>query len=137
MSYSNRLLVISAFAALANLGLLVLWIALGEGLTDLSKLSLRSSLGAVSLAYFFAFLVTAFGISLLVLLASPVLSRASKPVAVSAFILLGALLGAALFCWTESPLLFASCGALSAVLVALFIPSLFGRGCSEATSTSV
>lgn len=136
MGYAKRPLLVSLPAAAANLGLMFVWMGQFERLGDTSYWG-TNPLGSFFFFYGFSYLITAFGLSLLVLVASPFLSRfANRFPTIPLFIGLGGLLGWGLFAWTPNPSVFASCGALTAVLVALFIPSLFGRGGLQATSTS-
>ena len=134
MSYL-RLLLVSGLAAFGNLCVMQVWIGQFGRWNDPSYWG-TNPLASFFFFYGFSFLVTAFGVSLLILVASPLLSRTgNRYLTIPLFIGLGGLLGWGLFAWAPNPLVFASCGVLSAVLVALFVPSLFGRGCSQPTST--
>ena len=125
MSYAKRLLLVSLPAALANLGLMFVWIDHFEGWTDLNKLA-DEPLMPFLFFYGIAYLITAFGLSFVVLLASPLLFRVSNRIlTIPTFIALGGLLGWGLFAWTPYPLIFASCGALSALIGAMLLPDLF------------
>jgi len=84
-------------AALVNLGIMVVGIEVAEGWTDVNKL-----LGDPLLPFLFAFsiahLITALGLSLLILLVGPLVSCVSKLiVTMPAFVICGGLLGAAAF----------------------------------------
>jgi hypothetical protein len=125
MGYSKRLLLVSIPAALANLGVMVIWIEVAEGLTDVNKL-LGDPLLPLLLAFSFAYLITALGLSLLILLVAPFLCRVSNPIVTKpAFVIFGGLLGGAAFAWSAYPFLFAACGAVSALICAIALPDLF------------
>jgi len=126
MSYAKRLLAVSAPAAVANLVLMIVWVEAEFGWTDLGKL-LGEPVLPFLLSYVLVYLVTAFGLSLLILLLSPLLSRqVPRGPATAVFIVSGGVLGGALFAWTPLPLFFASCGALSAAIGAWLMPEMFG-----------
>jgi hypothetical protein len=126
MSYAKHLLLVSLPAAAANLGLMFVWIEVLEGWTDLNKL-IDQPLVQLLAVYGVAYLITAFGLALLVLLASPLLSHVTnRMLTVPAFIFLGGLLGGCLFAWSD-PYLGGSWGAVSAVFCVLLAPGLFGE----------
>jgi hypothetical protein len=126
MSHAKRLLLVSVLATFANLGVFVVWVALSSGWTDLDKL-FDQPLAPFLFFFGIAYLITAFGLSLLILLASPLLSRVSNRVTtIPTFIGLGGLLGWGMFAWTPDPSAFALCGAFSALIGALSMPGLFG-----------
>ncbi len=105
---------------------MVIWVEVAEGWTDLDKL-LGEPVVPLLVAFVIANLITAFGLALLVLLASPLLFHvANRMLTVPLFIVLGGVLGWGMFAWTRDPLLFASCGALSAALGALLMKELWG-----------
>lgn len=125
ISFPKRLLLISIPAALANLGLMVIWIEIAEGWTDVNKL-LGDPLLPFLLAFSIAYLITALGLSLLILLVAPFLYRVSNPIVTKpAFVIFGGLLGGTAFAWSTFPYLFAFCGAVSALICAIALPDLF------------
>jgi hypothetical protein len=114
---------VSIPAALVNLGNMVVWIEVAEGWTDVNKL-LGDPLRPFLLAFSIAHLITALGLSLLILLVEPLLSRVSKQiVTIPAFVICAGLLGAAAFSWSPEPYLFAACGAVSALICAIVLPN--------------
>lgn len=126
MSYAKRLLWVSVPAAAANLALMVVWVEAEFGWTDLGKLLGQPALPFI-VSYGLVYLVTALGLSLLILLTSPVFTRQlPRNVAAAIFIAAGGVLGGALMAWTSLPLFFATCGALSASITAWRMPELFG-----------
>lgn len=125
MSIANRLFFVSAPIAVGNLGVMIVWIGSGKDWIDPGKL-LTQPVMPFLLAYLLAFLITAFGLSLLILLVSPLLSRFHNRVyTIPIFIAAGGLLGWGMFAWAPEPLFFASCGAFSAAMGALFMRDLF------------
>ncbi len=125
MDYAKQLILVSIPAALANLILMIIWIEVAEGLTDVNKL-LAEPLLLFLLAFSVAYLITALGLSLLILLFAPFLDRLSNPIMTKpAFVIFGSLLGGATFFWSAYPFLFAACGAMSALICAIALPGLF------------
>lgn len=126
MSYAKRLLLVSVPAAAANVALMIVWVEAEFGMTDLNKLLAEPVLPFL-VTYGLSYLVTAFGLSLLILLTSPLLSRQfQRSLTLAIFVASGGLLGGALFAWTPLPMLFACCGMLSAAIGAWLMPELFG-----------
>lgn len=128
MTYARRLLWASVPAALANFVLMIVWVEAGFGWTDLGKLLGRPLLPFL-VTFGLVYLVTAFGLSLLILLTSPLLVRPiPRGLAAGLFIVAGGLLGGAIFAWTPAPLplSFAACGTISAAFAAWLMPDLFG-----------
>lgn len=106
---------------------MIIWIEADFGWTDLGKLLAEPALPFL-VAYGLIYLVTALGLSLLILLTSPLLVRQiPRGLAAGMFIGAGGLLGGVLFAWTPAPLplMFASCGGLSAAFAAWLMPDLF------------
>jgi hypothetical protein len=125
MRIAKRLLFVSAPIAAVNLGVMIAWIGSDKDWADPGKL-LAQPVMPFLLAYLLAFLITAFGLSLLILLMSPLLSRfLNRVYTIPIFIAAGGLLGWAMFAWAPEPLFFASCGAFSAAMGALFMRDLF------------
>lgn len=126
MSYAKRLLLVSVPAAAANFALMIVWVEVEFGWTDLNKL-LDEPVLPFLVSFGLSYLVTAFGLSLLILLTSPLLSRQLERGLTSViFVVSGGLLGGAIFAWTPLPMFFACCGMLSAALSAWLMPELFG-----------
>jgi hypothetical protein len=102
-----------------------IWLGQFERLDDPSYWG-SNPLGSFLFFFAYSYLITAFGLSLLIVVASPMLSRiASRLVTMPVFVILGGLLGWGLFAWTPDPLFFASCGALSAAICVPLCPNLF------------
>ena len=98
-----------------------------SGWTDIGKLLDEPALPFL-VSYGLVYLVTAIGLSLLILLTSPLLVRQIPcRLAAGMFIGAGGLLGGVIFVWTPAPLplMFASCGALSAAFAPWLMPDLF------------
>jgi hypothetical protein len=116
---------------------MIVWVEAEFGWTDLGKLLAEPALPFL-VSYGLVYLVTAFGLSLLILLLSPLLTRqVSRGAAIPMFIMAGGVLGGALFAWTSLFLFFASCGALSAAMAALLMPELFSSAPDQLTEDAL
>ena len=125
VNLSKRVLVASVPAALGNVGLLLFWLG---GLDHLFQPQYwgPNPLGALLFFYFYACIITAAGLAVLVLFASVLPSfGANRLVLTGGFIALGSVLGAIMFGWSPDPRLFAACGALSALVFVTTSPGIF------------
>ncbi|QIQ85642.1 hypothetical protein [Erythrobacter sp.] len=123
MTDARRILVVAFAASLLNMALLTAW-QWGE---RMAAPDWRP--GEVLFVWFYVFLVTAFGLSLLWALMSFVIPRFLKGHAANgAFVVGGAALGWLMFAWTPDPRMFTAMGALTAALFAILSPAAFRRG---------
>jgi len=116
---------------------MIVWVEAEFGWTDLTKLISEPVLPFL-VSYGLSYLVTAFGLSLLILLTSPLLSRRFQRGLTSViFVVSGGLLGGAIFAWTPLPVFFACCGMLSASMGAWLMPELFGSASGKLAKTAL
>lgn len=126
MQHVRRILVVAFAASLLNMALLTAWQWAGR------PVALAWRIGEFTFIWFYVFLVTAFGLSLLWALMSFVIPRFVKGHAArGAFVVGGAALGWLMFAWTPDPRMFTAMGALTAALFAILSPAAFRRGESQ------
>lgn len=118
---SKRTLLASVFATLGNIALLIVW---QSGPEELLEMRLSdwgyNPLGGFAFIYFMTYLVTAFGLALLVLTTSAFPVLPNRVVARVLFVALGGVLGAGMFVWSSEPMLFGACGALTAFVFVMW-----------------
>ena len=125
MHNASRILLVAFAASLGNMVLLTVWVSGCDGLVDPNY----SRLGIILFVWFFVFIVTAFGLSLLAAVISFAIPRRVQGIAAKlAFVLAGGMLGWLTFAWTPEPLMFAAMGALTAALFVMLSPAAFRRG---------
>lgn len=116
----KRVLISSLPAALGNLCLVLVWLSGTDALFDLGAWG-PNPFEQLVFFYVFSFLITAFGLSLLVLLMSWLPEPTANRYVLSVlFVAAGGLLGAGLFAWTSQPAFFVACGGLSASVFLVF-----------------
>lgn len=126
MQNAGRILLVAFAASLGKMALLAVWVSGGDGLVDPNYWRL----GEILLVWFFVFIVTAFGLSLLAAVMSFAIPRRVQGIAAKvAFVFAGGTVGWLMFAWTPEPMaLTAAMGAVTAVLFAVLSPDAFRRG---------
>ncbi|MEO1047632.1 MAG: hypothetical protein AAFW59_04815 [Pseudomonadota bacterium] len=118
---SRRTLLASLLATLGNMALLTVWQNGLEAFFDLRwGYWGYNPIGGFAFIYFMTYLMTAFGLALLVLLTSAFPVPSNRIVAQLLFVAAGGLLGAGMFVWSTEPMFFGACGALTASVFALW-----------------
>ncbi len=114
---SGRTLLAGLVAALGNMALLIVWISGLDGLFELLSGDWGDNpLGSFASSYVMTFLVTAFGLALLILIMAACPVPSNRLVAQISFVATGGLLGAGIgtFVLVALPALFGAYGALTA-----------------------